>query len=108
MWYHFFGLFYSPSYLRSKWHKIHLQSITENAQYVDMITYWYCNTDYIWNQIANETELSMVRNMLLGRMNTTSFGNIAYLAIHLKNIERRNFVSKLYNDMLTLIVSLNN
>ena len=102
MWYYFFGLFYSPSYLRSRWEMIHLQSITENAKYVDMITYCFCNTDYIWNQIANISESSIKLQMLLGMMNTTSFGNIAYLAINIRNVERRKFVRNIYNYILKL------
>jgi hypothetical protein len=100
MWYLFFGLFYSPSYLRSQWDTIHLQSIEENAQYVDMVTYWLCNTDYIWDQLADKTIDSMKCYMIVNKLNTTSFGNMAYLAIHMKNVKRQKHVRNIYEALV--------
>jgi hypothetical protein len=100
MWYMFFGLFHSPTHLRSVWDKLQENNIEKNALYVDMITYWFCNSDFIWQSVCNETEISMNVYMILSKLNTTSVGNIAYLALHLKNLEHRKHVQKLYNSII--------
>jgi hypothetical protein len=102
MWYFFSGFFYSPSYLLSKWTLLHLESMKENAQYVDMPTYCLYNTEYIWKKYENESEDSMKNHMFLGRLDTTSFGNLAYMALHLKRSDRREHIQKIYDCLVAL------
>ena len=99
-------MFFCPqSYRKSIWNKIHLNTIEENAKYGNMITYWFYDSDYIWNNIADKDTnyIELLVMVIAINANSTPIGNLAYLALNMKNEDRQKHALTLYKSAINFI-----
>jgi hypothetical protein len=98
-------LFCPQSFSKSIWNKIHLNTIEENAKYGDVITYWFYDSDYIWNRIANldTNHIELVVMIIAEDTDSTIIGNLAYLALVMTNKVHRKHALTLYESAINFM-----
>lgn len=96
-----YGLRYSVYYLNEIKENIPLMSIEEVSEFVDYITWTNSNNEnWIRNQLAMPTQIDNNDNNDNNYINTSSFGNMAYLHSHAPTEELKILAKKKYDKMI--------